>query len=126
MFIAWFYCWKRYSLSRRILMLQRSRLPAPVPAARRPHSHRTHSHHQRTRCQQNNAYLLSSRLGNVPVSSSSDPTSELDSSGSDRPVCRETVTLNRTSNNWRHAVNTNPNGLYYISLNRNAHNRGNY
>jgi len=86
-FVAWFYCWKRYSLSRRVLMLQRSRLPAsnsqPTP---RRHHHQRHRSRNNLNNNNNNAYILNARMAGASAlptfTSSEPPTSELESSSS--------------------------------------------
>ena len=113
LFIAWFYCWKRYSLSRRILMLQRRNLNATATNTRRTNGRQN----QRNR-NQNNSFLLNSRMAINGNNGNSSDRSEVDTSSSDQNNNRNL----RTSN--RNGINTNPNGLYYISLNRNLSNRG--
>ena len=111
LFIAWFYCWKRYALSKRLLLLQRRNIGNP----------RRSNHNQRTRHVYPAIAALNLNSDNLEINSEGSVTQQNENSS---------TSVYNNSTNWRTYPNSaynnrssqlsNPNGLYYISLNRNA------
>ena len=111
LFIAWFYCWKRYALSKRLLLLQRRNIG----------NQRRSNQNQRTRHVYPAIAALNLNSDNLEINSEGSVTQQNENSS---------TSVYNNSTNWRTYPNSaynnrasqlsNPNGLYYISLNRNT------